>query len=251
LHPTIIRACPKNAFLHGRFRQTENHIVVFDGVLVFGQRAAGILLLGFIIAREVGTDRGPGASGIGRAKDVLRGVVDDVGIVRRNHDGHRPGVPIFLMLRRVAVGILGPFLDALGLAGAAIEAREDGAFVVGVNDVRIARVGNDVAAFAAAHGVPIALEDRSVIAARANAERRVVLLRAVDAILKVVVGGDVVKLRGRLIVLRSPVFAAVDADGGAAVVAVDHAIGIVGIDPESVIVAMGGIEACEGLAAVG
>ena len=179
------------------------------------------------------------------AKNVLRGVIDDVGIVRGNHDGHGPGVAIFLQRGRVAVGIFGPFLDALRLIGAAIEAREDGAFVVGVDDVRIARVGNDVAAFAAADGVPIARRSLAVIAARANADGRVVLLRAVDAVLKIVVGGDVVELRGRLVVLRGPVFAAVDADGGAAVVAVDHAICVVGIDPQGVMIAVRSVEACE------
>ncbi len=136
------------------------------------------------------------------------------------------------------------------MKGAAIEAREDGAFVIGIDDVRIARIGNDVAAFAAADSVPIAGENRAVIAARADADGRVVLLRAVDAILKIVVGGDVIELRGGLVVLRGPVLAAVDTDGGAAVVAIDHAIGVVGIDPESVMIAVRRVDAFERFAAI-
>src|SRR5208282_5960779 len=101
-------------------------------------------------------------------------------------------------------------------------------------------------AFAAADSVPIAGENCAVVAARADADGRVVLLRAVDAVLKIVVGGDVVELRGGLVVLRGPVFAAVDADGGAAVVAVDHAIRVVGIDPESVMIAVRRVDAFEG-----
>src|SRR4029077_8041008 len=113
-------------------------------------------------------------------------------------------------------------LNALGLIGAAIEAREDRAFVIGIDDVRIAWIGNDVAAFAAADGVPVAAIDVAVVAARSNADGRVVLLRAVNTIEKIVVGSDVIKLRGRLITLRGPILPAVNGNGGAAIVAVDE-----------------------------
>ena len=59
-----------------------------------------------------------------------------------------------------------------------------------------------------------------------------------------------VELRRRLIALGGPVLATVDGDGGAAVIAVDHAIGIVGIDPQAVMIAVGGIEAFERFAAI-
>src|SRR4029077_3400236 len=113
-------------------------------------------------------------------------------------------------------------------------------FVIGVNDVRIARVRDDVAAFAPANGVPVAAIDEAVVAARSNADGRIVLLGAVYAVQKIVVGGDVVELRGRLVILRGPIFSPVHGDGGTAVVAVDEAIGIVGINPEGVVVAVGG-----------
>src|SRR2546429_8239188 len=77
-----------------------------------------------------------------------------------------------------------------------------------------------------------------------------VLLRAIHAVGEIVVGGHVVELRRRLIALRGPVLATVDGDGGAAVIAVDHAIGIVGIDPQAVMIAVGGIEAFERFAAI-
>src|SRR5579862_727984 len=110
---------------------------------------------------------------------------------------------------RMAVRILGPFLDALCLAGAAVKAGQDGTFIVGVDNVRIARVGDDVAAFAAADRVPVRAIDVPVIAAGTNTERRVVLLRSVNAILKIVVGGDMIKLRGGLVILGGPIFAAI------------------------------------------
>ncbi len=122
-------------------------------------------------------------------------------------------------------------LNALGLIGAAIEARENWAFVVSVNDIGIARVHGDGAAFTAAHGVPVGAIDEAVVAARSNADGRVVLLGAINTIEKISVGSNVIELRGGLVVQGGPIFSAIHGDGCAAIVAVDHAIGIVGIDP--------------------
>ncbi len=88
----------------------------------------------------------------------------------------------------------------MGLIDATIVAREDLAFVVGVDDVGIAGVGNNVDAFTAADGIPIGAIDVAVIAASADADGGVVLLRAVDAVEKIVVGSDVVGLSGGLII---------------------------------------------------
>src|SRR6059036_3774038 len=52
-------------------------------------------------------------------------------------------------------------------------------------------------------------------------------------------GGHVIELRGRLVVLARPRHAAVITDVRPAVVAVDHAGGIVGRDPQRMVVAMG------------
>ena len=59
-----------------------------------------------------------------------------------------------------------------------------------------------------------------------------------------------IKLRRRLIILCRPVFAAVDADGCPAIVRVDHPIRIVGIDPQSVMVAMRRVQAIKRFSAV-
>src|SRR5260370_1089780 len=61
LNQTIIGAGPEQAFLFWRFRETENHVVVFDGVLILCERAAGILLLVFVVEWEVLADGGPSA----------------------------------------------------------------------------------------------------------------------------------------------------------------------------------------------
>src|ERR1700675_1170472 len=79
----------------------------------------------------------------------------------------------------------------------------------------------------------------------------IVLLVAVEAERKLVVGGDVIKLGGRLVHLRGPGRAAIDGDIGAAVIAFDHALRIGRIDPQFVIVTMLGLQRLETLAAIG
>ena len=65
------------------------------------------------------------------------------------------------------------------LAGAAVEPREQAAVAAGVEDVRVERIGRDVAALAAADVVVIRRPAEAAGLAR-HARRRVVLLRAAD-----------------------------------------------------------------------
>ena len=87
--------------------------------------------------------------------------------------------------------------------------------------------------------------------AAGDADRRVVLLGAVDPVGKLVVHRDAVGLDGGLVGLGRPALAAVIADVGAAVVAVDHHLGVVGVDPQVMVVAVGRPDELELLAAVG
>src|SRR5882672_7502530 len=185
-----------------------------------------------------------------RTEQELRRVIEGVGIIRRKDNGHRPSVAVLLDGSVVAVGIERPLLDILHLVGAAVEPGDVPEVGAGVNDVRIARVDGHVAALASAHGVPVRAVDVAAVAGSGDTDGGIVLLRAIDAVRKIVVGGHVVELRGWLIPLRGPILTAVDRNGRAAVIAVDDAIGIVGIDPQAVVVAVGRIEAFECLAAV-
>src|SRR5712664_4146169 len=182
----VVGSGPKHAILLGRFGQTEHDIVILDSVLIFRDGAAGILLLGLVIASEVRTNGGPGATLIGGTENELRAVKDHIGVVLRNEERHGPGIAVFLFGRGVTIRNHRPLLDALGLTGAAIEAGEDGPLVVGINDVRIARVRDDVAAFTAADGIPVAAIDEAAVTAGADADRRIILLGAIDAIEKIV-----------------------------------------------------------------
>src|SRR5580704_3134185 len=107
-----------------------------------------------------------------------------------------------------------------------------------VDNFRIGRIGSDVAAFAATDVVPIGSIDPALDAGAGDTYGGVVLLRAVDVIGEAVVDGDVVELRGRLIIFRRPGFRTVGRDGCAAVVSIDQAIGIGGIDPQAMIIAV-------------
>src|SRR6266404_2595433 len=250
MEEAVVGSGPKHAILLGRFGQTEHDVVMLDGVLIFCDGATGILLLGLVIASEVRTDSGPGATLIGGTENELRAVIDHVGVVLRNENRHGPGIAVFLFYGRVTIRNHRPLLDALGLTGAAIEAGEDGPLVVGVNDVRIARVRDNVAAFTAADGIPVAAIDEAAVAARADADGGIVLLGAIEAVEKIIVRGDVIKLRGWLIALRGPIFSSVDSDRSAAVVSVDHAVRIAGVNPQTVMIAVWRVQTIPGLAAV-
>src|SRR5207245_1059252 len=78
----------------------------------------------------------------------------------------------------------------------------------------------------------------ALVAEAGDANAAVVLLRAVDVIRKLAVGDDVVELRRRLVVHGAPGLAAVHADGGAAIVAVDDAFRVSRINPQAVMVAV-------------
>src|SRR4029077_7646517 len=135
-------------------------------------------------------------------------------------------------------------------AGARLRRDDRAAVAPAVDDVGVLGVGDDVAALAAGGRLPVAGADAGAAAARQDAQRRVVLLRAEDAEGGVGVGRDAVELRRRLVVLGRPGPAAVVGDGGAAVVRFDHPQRVVGIDPEVVVVAVRDADAGEALAAV-
>src|SRR5712692_4670196 len=150
-----------------------------------------------------------------------------------------------------AIGYLWPWGDALRLAGAFVETRDVALVGARVDDIRVPRVGRDVAAFASANRIPVGAVNPAGIAHAGGGHGGVVLLRAVDVVGEAVVRDDVVELRGGLVVLARPGFSAVHRDGGAAVVPVDHAPRVGGVDPQGVMVAVRHHQQGELLPAVG
>ncbi len=141
--------------------------------------------------------------------------------------------------------------DVAELAGVFVIARDVALIIAGVDDQRIARIGRNVAGFAAADGIPILTIDGAIHIAAGNGDGAVVLLRAIDVVREAIICDDVIKLRGGLVVFVGPMSAAIERDGCASIVALNHATGVCGVDPEAVVIAMRDFDFIESVAAVG
>ncbi len=80
-----------------------------------------------------------------------------------------------------------------------------GAFVIAgnftaVNDIGIERIGSDIPVFLDADGMPFAEGDGAVIAAGGDAYGTTFLLTAINVVGKGIIGADVIKLGGGLVV---------------------------------------------------
>src|SRR5712692_6639348 len=73
-------------------------------------------------------------------------------------------------------------------------------------------------------------------AARRHADGAAVLLRSSQPVGKTIVGGNVIKLSGRLVVPGTPRLSAVHSHDCALIAAERHSLRIVGIDPELMII---------------
>ena len=154
-----------------------------------------------------------------------------------------------VVARAVAGIVEGPDAEILILLPDLVIAGEE-TLVVRINDVGIARIGDDETALTATGVRPIALLDDATVGPARDAHVRVVLLRAVDVIGEGVVDRDVIELRRRLIALRRPSLAAVHRDARTAVIGVAEACGIFWINPEPVMITVPAGEKRECLAAV-
>src|SRR5580704_12915618 len=84
--------------------------------------------------------------------------------------------------------------------------------------------------------MPIAERDLAIVAAARRSHRTALLLAAVDVIRELIVGAHVVELRRRLVVPGTPGAAVVHADGRPLVEREQDDVGVLGIDPDRVIV---------------
>src|SRR5438093_6931640 len=115
------------------------------------------------------------------------------------------------------------------------------------------RVGRGVAVFDDPDGVPLAEGDLAVVPAARNAHRAAFLLPAANPVWELTRDSDVIKLRGRLVVPGAPGLPAVHGDEGALVAHEQNDVGVVGVDPEVLVVVAAGrtANAAPSLAAVG
>ena len=120
----------------------------------------------------------------------------------------------------------------------------------GVNQRGIVRVESNMRTFATAHGKIILYSDSLVVTLAGDRDGGVVLLATVDPERRLIVGADAVKLRRGLVHDAGPGLAAVKGHGCATVVAVDHVLVIVRVDPVIVVIAVWRGHFFPGLAAI-
>ena len=194
--------------------------------------------LGFRLERgQIRRDGLPVHIVVRRTVHVLRCVIDDVRVVGRNVDGGGSleavgqvgGVPSVEVPRAHVVLLLlvrAPAVPA------------EPSFAVGVDDVRVARLGHGGARLAPSNGAPVGGVSRGGVVglAAGHRDRGVVLLAGVQPVQEAVVDVDLVELRCLLVVLRGPGLAAVPRDVGAPIVRLDEKIRVVGVDPHVVVV---------------
>src|SRR5438132_4662334 len=158
--------------------------------------------------------------------------------------------PVLERAGSLAGARLGPDHDVARLTCAPVVTSEQPLVVAGEDDVRIVRADRDVTCLAAADRERVRRGDPGDGRAARDGHGGVVLLRAVDAIRRLRVGDHVIELGRRLVVDGGPAFAAIEGDDRAAIVPVDDPFGVLGIDPEVVVIAVRDRELEEGLAAV-
>src|SRR6185295_7224575 len=182
-----------------------------------------------LFAREVGADNLPTVSAARRFEQHVAGEIKNVRIDRR--EDHRRGAKEAILAASSGFG-----RNVLDLARAPIEARD----LAAVNDVWVQRIRRDVSVFFDADRMPFAKGDLAVVASTGDSNRAALLLSAVHAIWKLIVGDDVIELRGWLVIPRAPRLSAVDGDDRALIARNQNYPGVVGIDPDGVIIIAAG-----------
>ena len=228
LHVAVVGAHPEDVLVLGRLRDAEDRAVVLGRRVVEGEAARLVLLLlRGVVGREVGGDALPGVALVARAEEELRGVVEGALLVRAQVDG---GVPVEAVL---GLPGLGRGLDVLGLQGGLAHAVEVAALDLVVDHVGVLGVDEGPEPVAGGEGVPVLVAD-GPRPPRGSVPGGVVLQAAVDVVRPLQVEAHVVELRHGQGGHEAPARAAVLGDGEPAVVADDHLVGVLGVDPDRV-----------------
>ena len=110
--------------------------------------------------------------------------------------------------------------------------------VPGIENIGVIRTNGDVAAFSPSYIIDVGLGNTCESRTAGHGDGRVVLLSAIDPIRNLLISRYMVHLRRRLVVDRGPASAAIEGHTGTAVIPLDHALGVVRIDPQIMIISM-------------
>ena len=208
-----------------------------------------------VVPRQVRADHFPTRPLVHRPEHHVGCRVQHVRVVWREHDRVVPLEPV-PPAGDGQTSEVGPHGDDTHLLAGVVVPEHGGpgsgraSQCAGERDVRVIRLDRYVSALGAADRVAVRPPDRSPAGTARHTDRGVVLLRGVQPVRELRVRRDVVELAGRLVVDRRPRLAAVEGHACATVVAVDHAAGVVGVDPEIVVVVVGQLNGVERLSPV-
>ena len=213
-------------------------------------RATGALERVGIVRGEIWRDLLPAGAFSPRTPHVLRRDVERGRIVGRDQHRESPLETLGHIGRTPAVVVAHGHRDVALLSATVIVARERAHVAAAVGDQRIARINGDRCVLAAGHAVVVAFTDLAIVGPARDGNGGVVLLRAVNAVRELVVGSDVIELRGGLIVDAGPGGASIETDCAAAIIRIDDPPGVLRIDPERMRVAVRHVDLSERLATI-
>ena len=221
------------------------------------ERPARVPLARRVVQAQVRGDALPARALVAGAEHPVATGVQGLGVARGEDQRVGPGEAVLQLARGDAAGGLGPHVHQPDLPRAVVVALQRagasgaGAHRAAVDDVGVGGVDGDEAALARARVGAVAQRDGAPLGGRGHADGGVVLLRAVHPVGVLVVHVQAVELRGQLVVDGRPGLPAVERHAGAAVVALDHALRVLRVDPQVVVVAVRGGHFAEAHPAVG
>ena len=235
----VVAPRPEQALHERRLGERINRPVPLRARHVVVDRAARARERGGIVHGEVGRNLLPARALRGGAVDELRRDIERSGIVRRNQNRKGPLEPKGYLGRRHAVVVAEPDGNVTHLPRTMVNAREDARVAAAISNRRIARIHGDGRILAPRHRVVVAHADGAVVRAARDRDGAVVLLRAVDAIGKLIVGRDVIELRGGLVLHARPRGTGIERNRGASIIGIDHPPRVPRVNPELVRVTVG------------
>ncbi len=251
VHEPVVATGPDHAFFMGRFQDIGEGTIVLGAHGFVGIGATAFALLFFFVAGEVGGDFLPGFAHVLGFQQDLGAVVEGTRLVFGPDDGCIPVVAVFHVLGVHAQVLDGGGHDVGTGAGFGVQ-HFNGTLVAAAHDVAgVVGIEGQESAFAACGSGPGSGGDAAATQfAAGDGEGGIVLLPGVDMVGELVIDVDAVKLCGGHVALGRPGFAEVDGDGSAAVVGDDHIFGVVGVNPQVVVIAVGAVKVLPGFASV-
>src|SRR5439155_10554154 len=225
MNQAIVGTRPDQVHVLGRGRERIDHatMLALGGIKL--DEYTQIRRHARILARRIGTDDLPTIAAISGFEQHVGREIQDVGVDRREHQWRGA-------VETILPGTQYDRRNVLSLAGDAVEFRR----LATVDEIWVQWIGRNIAIFLDAHRIPIPKRDFTKIASAGGADTTAFLLPAVHPVGELIVGDDVIELRGWLVVPRAPGLPSIHADGDSLIDRERNNLRIVGIDPDGVII---------------